>query len=167
MQIPLARRRGRGLSFVAVDIDHFKEVNDTYGHAVGDRVIVGVTDLMRAACRSADLPVRLGGEEFLFVVAEGDIDGAMAFADRLRRAIAEHPFVLEGVEGTVCVTVSIGVAVFGLHGEDADTLLRAADEALYRSKRGGRDRVTLSDRLIGLRTDPLGTVGPGGTVSTS
>ncbi len=147
VQIPLAQRRGGGLAFLAIDIDHFKRVNDTWGHDAGDRVLAGVAAELRAASRSGDLPVRLGGEEFLFVVAEHEIDGALAFAERLRAAIATLGFddVLPGAG--LHVTVSIGVAMFGLHGDNAASLLRASDEAMYASKRAGRDRVTLSTRI--------------------
>ncbi|MFC0677806.1 diguanylate cyclase [Lysobacter korlensis] len=147
VQIPVARRRGGGLAFLAIDIDHFKRVNDTYGHEAGDRVLAGVAAQIRQASRSSDLPVRLGGEEFLAVVAETEPAGAMVFAERLRSAIESQEF--DGVvPGQVLrVTVSIGVALFGLHGEDAPSLLRASDEAMYVSKRGGRNRVTLAASL--------------------
>lgn len=144
VQIPLAQRRGDGLAFLAIDIDHFKLINDTHGHEAGDRVLAGVAAQIRMASRSSDLPVRLGGEEFLAVIAESDPVGAMAFAERLREAIASRAFD-EAVEGTTLrVTVSIGVAMFGLHGDTATALLRASDEAMYASKRDGRNRVTLA-----------------------
>jgi diguanylate cyclase (GGDEF)-like protein len=144
VQIPLAQRRGEGPAFLAIDIDHFKQINDTWGHEAGDRVLASVATLLRQASRSSDLPVRLGGEEFLAVIAETDPAGAMTFAERLRDAIAGHAFD-DAVAGTTLrVTVSIGVAVFGLHGETAAALLRASDEAMYASKRAGRNRVTLA-----------------------
>lgn len=147
VQVPLAERRGGGLAFVALDIDHFKHVNDTYGHEAGDRVLAGIAGQLRQASRSCDLPVRLGGEEFLVVIAEHDIDGAMTFAERLRAAIAALAFEDVAPGASLRVTVSIGVAVFGLHGTDASALMRASDEAMYASKRGGRDRVSLSTAL--------------------
>jgi diguanylate cyclase (GGDEF)-like protein len=147
VQVPLAERRGGGLAFVALDIDHFKRVNDTYGHEAGDRVLAGIAGQLRLASRSCDLPVRMGGEEFLVVIAEHEIDGAMAFAERLRVAIAELDFNGLVPGGGLHVTVSIGVALFGLHGSDAATLMRASDEAMYASKHGGRDRVSLSTAL--------------------
>jgi diguanylate cyclase (GGDEF)-like protein len=144
VQIPVARRRGGGLAFLAIDIDHFKRINDTWGHEAGDRVIAGVAQQIRQASRSSDLPVRLGGEEFLAVVAEAEPAGAMVFAERLRAAIEAQEFdgIVPGE--ALRVTVSIGVALFGLHGDDAQTLLRASDEAMYASKRNGRNRVTLA-----------------------
>jgi diguanylate cyclase (GGDEF)-like protein len=89
----------------------------------------------------------MGGEEFLVVIAEHEIDGALAFAERLRVAIASLDFDGLVADGGLQVTVSIGVALFGLHGSDAATLMRASDEAMYASKRGGRDRVSLSTAL--------------------
>lgn len=144
VQIPLAHRRGGGLAFLAIDIDHFKSINDTHGHAIGDGVLAGVAEHLRQVCRSSDLPVRVGGEEFLVVVAESDAPSAMAIAERLRAGIAAKRFVdiVPGVE--LQVTVSIGVSVFGMHGDTAAALLRGGDEAMYASKRSGRNRVTLA-----------------------
>lgn len=150
VQMPLAERRGGGLAFVALDIDHFKRINDTYGHEAGDRVLAGIAGQLRQASRSCDLPVRLGGEEFLVVIAEHEVDGAMAFAERLRTAIATLDFEDVLPDAGLRVTVSIGVAMFGLHGSDAATLMRASDEAMYASKRGGRDRVSLSNALTAI-----------------
>ena len=146
VQLPLAERRGGGLAFVAIDVDHFKRINDTWGHEAGDRVIAGVAGQLRQASRGSDLPVRLGGEEFLVVIAEHEIDGALAFAERLRVAISSQAFEVAPGE-SLHVTVSVGVALFGVHGTDAATLMRASDEAMYASKRAGRDRVTLSTTL--------------------
>lgn len=144
VQVPLAQRRGGGLAFIAIDIDHFKRINDTWGHDAGDRVLVRVASLLREASRGSDLPVRLGGEEFLAVIAESQVEGALAFAERLRAAVETSAFddVVEGRD--LQVTVSIGVALFGMHGFTAADLMRASDEAMYVSKRGGRNRVTLA-----------------------
>ncbi|GHA73911.1 hypothetical protein GCM10007067_08500 [Lysobacter bugurensis] len=157
VQIPVARRRGGGLAFLAIDIDHFKRINDTWGHEAGDRVLAGVAAQIRQASRSSDLPVRLGGEEFLAVVAEAEPAGAMVFAERLRASIESQIFDAAVPGESLQVTVSIGVALFGLHGDDGPTLLRASDEAMYASKRTGRNRVTLA-------TQPAttGRTAPGG-----
>ena len=146
VQLRGAERRGGGLAFVAIDVDHFKRINDTWGHEAGDRVIAGVAGQLRQASRGSDLPVRLGGEEFLVVIAEHEIDGALAFAERLRVAISSQAFEVAPGE-SLHVTVSVGVALFGVHGTDAAMLMRASDEAMYASKRAGRDRVTLSTTL--------------------
>ena len=141
VQIPLAQRRGGGLAFLAIDIDNFKCVNDAWGHEVGDRVLQGVAGVIRDTIRSSDLPVRMGGEEFLAVIVETDIPGAQIFADRLRATI-ESTLFDDVVEGQVLrVTVSIGVALYGLHGFTAAALLRASDDAMYVSKHSGRNRV--------------------------
>lgn len=147
VQIPLAQRRGSGLAFLALDIDHFKHINDAYGHEAGDRVLAGVAAQLRGITRSCDLPVRMGGEEFLVVIAEHDIEGAMAFAERLREAIGAQSYD-DAVPGrSIHVTVSVGVAMFGLHGTTSAALLRASDEAMYASKRAGRNRTTLSTQI--------------------
>jgi diguanylate cyclase (GGDEF)-like protein len=147
VELERAVREGTTPGFFLIDLDHFKRVNDTYGHEAGDRVLAGIAGQLRLASRSCDLPVRMGGEEFLVVIAEHEIDGAMAFAERLRVAIAELDFNGLVPGGGLHVTVSIGVALFGLHGSDAATLMRASDEAMYASKHGGRDRVSLSTAL--------------------
>ena len=144
VQIPLALRRGSGLGFISIDIDHFKTINDTYGHDAGDRVLAGVAARLREAMRSSDLPVRMGGEEFLMLVGEHDAPGTMVIAERLRESVESHVFT-DAVEGKdIRVTVSIGIALFGMHGNTAAALLRASDEAMYASKRAGRNRSTLA-----------------------
>ncbi|MFP7721778.1 GGDEF domain-containing protein [Lysobacter sp. A3-1-A15] len=152
VQVPLAVRRGSGLAFLALDIDHFKRINDTHGHHVGDRVLSDIGVLLRQASRSSDLAVRLGGEEFLLVIAEDTTDGAVTFAERLRKVVQSQPFDAgnDGVE--LDITISIGVAVFGVHGDSAGALLRAADEAMYASKQAGRNRVTLAPTPAGKAT---------------
>lgn len=150
VQVPLAVRRGGGLAFLALDIDHFKRINDDHGHYAGDRVLAGLGILLRRETRNCDLAVRLGGEEFLLVIAEDTTDGAVDFAERIRVLVASQPFEA-GHEGlNLSVTVSIGVAIFGVHGDCADTLLRAADEAMYASKQAGRNRVTLAAAPVGV-----------------
>lgn len=145
VQLPLTKRRGGHMAFLAIDIDCFKPVNDTWGHEVGDRVLARVAAEIRHCTRSGDLAVRMGGEEFLIVLADADVDDATVFAERLRELIQDKRFE-DVVPGTALqVTVSIGVAVFGVHGESAAALLRASDAAMYLSKRSGRNRTTLAD----------------------
>ncbi|MGE4450782.1 sensor domain-containing diguanylate cyclase [Castellaniella sp.] len=124
----------RPFAVVALDIDFFKRVNDRHGHDMGDRVIAGLADLMRAQARQDDALFRLGGEEFLVVLPETGLDGAARIAERLRAGM-EREWMPEG-EG---VTLSAGVAVWD--GGDAEQTLKAADRALYRAKQGGRNRV--------------------------
>jgi diguanylate cyclase (GGDEF)-like protein len=121
-----------------IDVDYFKRVNDTRGHAVGDAVLCGLADRLAENVRRSDCVGRLGGEEFAVCMPLVPLDDAVAMADRLRRAVARAAFDAPG--GPVQVTVSIGVAGFAA-GEDAKGLLRRADAALYRAKAAGRDAV--------------------------
>jgi diguanylate cyclase (GGDEF)-like protein len=134
-ELARARRGGGEVSLVMLDIDHFKALNDTHGHLAGDEVLRGVSSALDACCRSFDTPARYGGEEFAVVLPQTGAEDARDVAERLRAAIGEAR-VEPGV------TVSVGVATFPRDGEDADDLVKAADDALYASKRAGRDRVT-------------------------
>ena len=144
VQVPVAKRRQAGLAFLALDIDHFKRINDSHGHALGDAVLLRTAQALREAARSSDLLVRMGGEEFL-VVAEQDSAGAMAFGERLRAAVADTP--MHDLAPGLVVTVSVGVALLGQHGDEAAQLLAASDAAMYAAKRGGRNRVMLASAL--------------------
>ncbi|WP_216321934.1 GGDEF domain-containing protein [Deinococcus aestuarii] len=133
-EVACARREGSALSLVTFDLDHFKRVNDTYGHDVGDRVLVDLTALVRSELGAGEVLARWGGEEFVLLLP--GVDGARAWgrAEGLRARVAAHDF---GVGG---VTVSLGVAT--LRGDEpASWLFKRADEALYAAKRGGRNRV--------------------------
>jgi two-component system, cell cycle response regulator len=123
------------------DIDHFKSVNDTYGHDCGDEVLKGFADRLRGVIRGGDLLCRLGGEEFVIVMPNSSVEVATKVAERTRSAIQEEPFVIDNARRTIPITVSIGVAGRGADN-DADSLYRRADRALYRSKAEGRNRVT-------------------------
>ena len=133
------RRRGLPLSAIAIDVDHFKAVNDTFGHSAGDKVLAGLATLMQDMIR-ADLDVagRLGGEEFVIILPRLDIDGAAEFAERMRAEFALQRIETEAA--TIAVTASFGVAEYK-EGEEFEELLARCDEALYRAKREGRDRV--------------------------
>ncbi len=141
-----AKRFGRHLSVLVTDIDHFKKVNDTYGHDVGDIIIRGLGDILRRAKRSTDAVARFGGEEFVVICEETDQAGATLLAERVRQELERTTFVAAGPgEGkTVQVTCSIGIATFPETGTTWDTLFKAADQALYASKQGGRNRVTVA-----------------------
>ena len=135
-----ARRYGLALSVLMVDIDHFKQVNDTHGHLVGDEVLRNVGALLRQELRNVDVIARYGGEEFIAVLPETPFDGARVLADRIRAAIAARPFKSD--EGEFTVTASIGVTA--LNKDEMQTpedVLARVDEALYRAKNSGRNQV--------------------------
>jgi diguanylate cyclase (GGDEF)-like protein len=136
-----ASRFKKPLSLLVCDIDHFKRVNDTYGHDVGDVVIKGFADVLKRVKRDTDAVGRFGGEEFVVVCEETDERGAMLLSERIRTELQETTFHTE--LGPLQVTCSIGVAPYPLAGQSWDALFKATDEALYASKRGGRNRVTI------------------------
>jgi len=136
-----AANKGRALSLMILDIDHFKSVNDTYGHDAGDQVLKHFAARIRKVVRTADLFCRLGGEEFVVVMPETGLDAAAKIAERVRVAVEKDVFAF-GEDGfAIPVTVSIGLAERG-RDNDADALFRRADKALYRSKNSGRNRVS-------------------------
>ncbi|MFC6015092.1 diguanylate cyclase [Plantactinospora solaniradicis] len=145
-EIERASRFGRMLSVLALDLDRFKEVNDTYGHAAGDAVLAEFAARIRGAMREVDLAFRQGGEEFVVLLPETDARGAATVAERLGAAVRETPIairprpgVIAPVRAQVSVTVSVGVAVYPDHAATGPQLLVAADEALYAAKAAGRD----------------------------
>jgi diguanylate cyclase (GGDEF)-like protein len=136
-----ARVGGQPLSCVMLDIDHFKRVNDSFGHAVGDRVIQEVAKKLHEASRSGDLVCRYGGEEFCVVVPGLEMVQAMAFAERLRLSVErECASALRDIEG-LHVTVSLGVDVLTDQVPSPSALIDRADHGLYRAKRSGRNQV--------------------------
>lgn len=136
-EIERATRFRRPLTVLMLDLDRFKQINDRYGHQVGDGVLIELARRMRSAVREVDTVARYGGEEFVVILPETDAAGGARTAERLRHAIRTTPFHVEGLD--LAVTASIGVAVFPQHGVAASPLLRAADEALYDAKESGRD----------------------------
>ena len=140
----LQRELASSASVLMLDIDHFKRVNDEYGHAVGDAVLRHLGALMCQALRKVDVPGRVGGEEFAILLPGTDLGAAAVFAERLRRRVAESSLTIDG--GTVItITVSIGMAAMAGTDADCDAVLARADEALYRAKRGGRNRIEQND----------------------
>ena len=136
-----ARANGSDLTCVMLDIDHFKAINDTHGHAIGDRVIQEVAKKLQECARATDLVTRYGGEEFCIVVPNLDLNGALGFAERVRARVERE--CTAGIREVVGlrVTVSVGVDVLSAQVPSAPTLLDRADQALYRAKRAGRNRV--------------------------
>ncbi len=139
-KVNAAARFSRKLSVLIADIDFFKKVNDTYGHDVGDVVIKGLGDILKRQKRTTDVVARFGGEEFVVLCEETDERGAMLLAERIREELGKTTF--HAAAGPLQVTCSVGVATFPDAGRDWDALFKAADEALYTSKRGGRNRST-------------------------
>ena len=139
-------RSGRSVGIIMIDIDHFKTFNDTYGHAAGDRVLKEVANYLQHSIRGEDVACRYGGEEFLLVLPEINPVDAWQRAETIREAIREIRIELNG-QPISQITVSLGVAVFPDQGTSGDTVIRAADEALYRAKEQGRDQVVMGARL--------------------
>jgi two-component system cell cycle response regulator len=136
-----AIERGRPLSLLILDIDHFKVINDSWGHEAGDDVLREFAHRLRKNLRGIDLPCRIGGEEFVVVMPDTDMAIAAVVAERVRRKIERDLFIIHDGERSIPVTVSIGAASLSGTDESLPSLLRRADKALYRAKNDGRNRV--------------------------
>jgi two-component system cell cycle response regulator len=136
-----AASRGKPLSTLVLDIDYFKSINDTHGHEAGDDVLRDFALRIKRSIRGIDLACRYGGEEFVIVMPETDMAVAAMVAERLRRRIAAEPFAIAQGSRHITVTISIGIAGLRGHEDNAASLLKRADQALYRAKRDGRNRV--------------------------
>jgi two-component system, cell cycle response regulator len=136
-----AASRGKPVSILAVDVDFFKPVNDTHGHDVGDRVLQELAVRLKAQVRAIDLCCRMGGEEFIVILPETDLQVGFTVAERLRRVIAAKPFNAGAKQGPLSITVSIGVAGYESVADTPASILKRADDALYEAKRSGRNRV--------------------------
>ena len=139
------------MCLLMLDVDHFKNVNDTYGHLSGDRVLRQIAKTLIERTRAQDQVGRFGGEEFLVIVPDTDVDGALTLAETLRTSIENVAFVTE--EGkAINVTVSIGVSQLRASGsQQPEKLIALADQALYRAKLGGRNRRSSARRMTTLR----------------
>lgn len=135
---------GRGLAVMMLDLDHFKSVNDRFGHAAGDQVLATVAKRLRGQLRGQDLVARLGGEEFLVAMPDTDAATALHCAERLREAVGGCPITIPGTDRPVTVTMSVGIALSQSEDDVAETLIDRADRALYGSKSDGRNLVTVS-----------------------
>lgn len=142
-ELERARRYQRPMALLWIDFDHFKDVNDTFGHAAGDSVLRSISRLLIDSVRSVDSIGRFGGEEFVIVLPEMDLEEARDTAERLRRRVEEEPQPL-GNGQTVPLTISIGVAVYPDHGQSTSTLCAAADKAMYLAKDRGRNCVAMA-----------------------
>ena len=125
------------------DIDHFKRVNDTYGHPAGDAVLREVCRRIAACVRKADIAVRYGGEEFMLILPEADVNSLLAIGEKIRLAVATSPVGLGAVGGSLAITLSVGIAAFHADVDSADSLIARSDRMLYRAKENGRNRVEL------------------------
>ncbi|MGF1648376.1 MAG: diguanylate cyclase [Kineosporiaceae bacterium] len=143
-EVERAARFGHSLSVLMLDLDHFKAVNDTHGHARGDQVLAELARRLARCVRDIDTVARYGGEEFCLVLPETSPDGAEIVARRVLAAVSGAPFPVPGGP-SLHVTVSIGVAAFPEHGRTGGEVMRAADRALYAAKRTGRDKVVVAD----------------------
>ncbi len=141
-EIGRARRYGHPISLIMIDIDHFKKINDTYGHQQGDVVLKGIGEIIKSTIRDSDIPARYGGEEFAIILPHIELKGAVACAERLRQKVENHSFNLNGTQ--ITVTISLGVtSTFPAQKEVSKTaLIEMADRALYHSKNSGRNKVT-------------------------
>jgi diguanylate cyclase (GGDEF)-like protein len=138
-EVARAARRGEPLSLAMIDIDHFKTINDKHGHPAGDEVLRRIARALKEECRAFDTPARFGGEEFAVVLPACNSKESISVAERLRLGMAR-------IGMDFPVTASAGVATFPTHAADAESLVRAADSALYESKETGRDQTTRSRR---------------------
>lgn len=139
-----ARRHGQPLSVLMLDIDHFKRINDSHGHGVGDLAIKALAGACAARIRPHDVLARFGGEEFVLCLPQTDTEGALVVAERIRKGVEQIGVTAGG--RVIQFTVSIGIATYRV-GQGFDELLQCADEALYRAKQNGRNRVELHARM--------------------
>jgi diguanylate cyclase (GGDEF)-like protein len=138
-----ARRSKEQLGVLVIDIDHFKRINDSFGHAAGDEVLRSVAQFMLTLVRAGDILCRFGGEEFVLLQTRASADAILERADRLRQDISKHEIVYHG-RRLGPVTLSIGVSMYPTHGNTTQAVLHAADAALYRAKNSGRNRVLMA-----------------------
>lgn len=137
-----ARRYKHPMSLLLFDLDHFKSINDNYGHLAGDAVLVKVADLVQESLRESDVAGRYGGEEFGIILPDTDAEGSMVVAERLRKSVESSPVDFEKV--TIPMSTSVGVVAFSADMKDAEAMIGKADEALYKAKESGRNKVVLA-----------------------
>jgi hypothetical protein len=140
-EIAIAEREQKHLSVIVMDLDHFKNINDTFGHQIGDQYLIAFAALLRNRIRKSDIACRYGGEEFLLVLPGTSLENAVKRAEEIRREYANTTLPGRGINDRV--TISMGVATYPLHGEESEEIVIKADKALYMSKENGRNRVTV------------------------
>jgi diguanylate cyclase (GGDEF)-like protein len=143
LEVETARssRHGHAFALILLDVDHFKHYNDAHGHPAGDELLRRLSTILRSVQREETVCARYGGEEFVLLLPETGPDGVLSQAERLRRAVEELPLPGAETQPLGRLTISLGVACYPDNGRDAESLVRAADEALYRAKGAGRNRV--------------------------
>lgn len=142
-QAELARavRSGKGVAVIILDVDHFKSVNDAYGHAVGDRALEQIAQALHSAVRTSDLVARIGGEELAVLMPDTDTAGALVVAERCRNAVAAIGLIAKGNVVALSATFGVAATTPGQPVPDVDAMLAAADQGLYVGKQAGRNRV--------------------------
>ncbi|MEO6891600.1 MAG: diguanylate cyclase [Ktedonobacteraceae bacterium] len=153
-EVDRSRRYGHPLSILFFDGDHFKRVNDTYGHAVGDVVLREIGERVHSVVRAGDTIGRYGGEEFLVLLPETEAEEASILAERIRAAMVSFPLGMAHVDGGINVTISVGLASYPLDGQKAGEILEKADQAMYWAKRLGRNQVRKATEVHHLNRDP-------------
>jgi diguanylate cyclase (GGDEF)-like protein/putative nucleotidyltransferase with HDIG domain len=148
-ELARAGRFERPMSVIMADLDLLRDINNSYGHLAGDAVLKGISDIFRTHLRPYDVPARFGGEEFAILLPETSPETALDIAERIRRAVADHPFEVETSSEPIRATVSLGVAGYPKDGVDSNELIHQADLAVYRAKLQGRNRV------LGASSEPL------------
>lgn len=143
-EVARARRHGFGLVVLLLDVDHFKRINDGFGHAAGDQALVALTAVLRQSVRQGDIAARIGGEEFVLLLSHCERDDGLRFAERLRQTVSSTEVDVGGGHPPVRMTISIGLADTQSHGMSLDLLMSRADHAMYAAKRAGRDRIEVA-----------------------
>jgi len=141
-----AERKSRNLSMIALDVDHFKHINDSFGHEAGDAVLKQISTILQAHVRDSDVAARIGGEEFLLLLAESSLLLATQRAESIRNAISDMSFIFDDRE-LGRITASFGAAAYPDHGRTPEALRRAVDKAMYEAKRNGRNQVVSAHML--------------------
>ncbi|HXI55754.1 MAG TPA: diguanylate cyclase [Polyangia bacterium] len=142
-ELRLASRTNRPIGVIIFDVDGFKQVNDQFGHAAADRALCELAKLLRSRIRAYDVPIRYGGDEVVVLLPDTTLDGARAVADKLLQSVRNQEIRHRG--SIIPISISVGVAAYPLHGRNPESILRAADLALYRAKAEGRDRVVVAE----------------------
>jgi len=154
MEIRQAKNYAHPLSLFLLDIDHFKNINDTHGHSAGDLILVKLGEILRQSVRSSDVAARFGGEEFIVLMMTSGKKQALNMSENLRKIVESTEFRTPGLQSPLKVTISGGVATYPADGDSTTDLLRKADEALYKAKQTGRNRIVLAQEF-GLDGKPL------------